>query len=165
MTRTGLGLIDVQKNGTPTTIEWLTIETAAGLPMPLRLSELAEDLESYVRETKPDLAVVEKLFFMTNKKTAMDVSQARGVILSVLSAEGIGVMEATPLQLKTTITGDGRADKKQMQAMVKRILKLKEIPTPADAADGLALALYGAFTMKSSPSLPTHSKGRALRPS
>ncbi len=148
MTRTGLGLIEVPKSGEPTVIEWLTIETSPGLPMPIRLQELSSDLNDYLLEAKPDLAVVEKLFFMTNKKTAMDVSQARGVILSTLSKSGIEIIEVTPLQLKTTVTGDGRADKKQIQAMVKRILKLKEIPTPADAADGLALALYGCFVRR-----------------
>ncbi len=165
MTRTGLGLIEVPTSGEPTVIEWLTIETPVGLPLAIRLRELSKDLESCISDMKPDLAVVEKLFFMTNKKTAMDVSQARGVILSILSTHGIDVMEATPLQLKTTVTGDGRADKKQMQTMVRRILKLKEIPTPADAADGLALALYGAFTMKSSPFLRTRSREHSLRPS
>lgn len=148
MTRTGLGLIETSKIGAPTVIEWLTIETSPGLPLADRLRELSLDLQNYLSDAKPDLAVVEKLFFATNKRTAMDVSHARGVILSTLSTHSIEVREATPLQLKTTITGDGRADKKQMQTMVKRILKLKETPTPADAADGLALALYGAFTRK-----------------
>ncbi|MSR68061.1 crossover junction endodeoxyribonuclease RuvC [Candidatus Peribacteria bacterium] len=148
MTRTGLGLIETTKSGNVQAIEWLTIETPAGLPLPERLSELAADLKQYLDETKPDLAVVEKLFFATNKRTAMDVSHARGVIMATLSSHGIDILEATPLQLKTAITGDGRADKKQMQSMVKRTLKLKEIPTPVDAADGLALALYGAFTKK-----------------
>lgn len=148
MTRTGLGLIEMPAKGEPKAIEWLTIETAAGLPLEERLKELAADLEEYLTDAKPDLAVVEKLFFATNKQTAMSVSHARGVILATLSAHGIEVLEATPLQLKMTIAGDGRADKKQMQSMVKRTLKLDVLPTPADAADGLALALYGAFTRK-----------------
>lgn len=163
MTRTGLGLIEVSKKGEPKVIEWLTIETPAGLPLPTRLQELSEDLEQYLTEAKPDLAVVEKLFFMTNKKTAMDVSQARGVILSILSSRGIEIIEPTPLQLKTTVTGDGRADKKQIQSMVKRILRLQETPTPADAADGLALALYGAFTKQHSP--PPRSTSASPQPS
>lgn len=163
LTRTGLGLIEVPKVGEPRAVEWLTIETPAGLPLAERLRELAADLKQYLRETKPDLAVVEKLFFATNKRTAMDVSQARGVIVAALSEAGIAVVEATPMQLKTTVTGDGRADKKQVQSMVKRILKLKEIPTPADAADGLALALYGAFTQKFSS--PSHHRRSTLQQS
>ncbi len=166
LTRTGLGLIEVSSTGEPKVIEWLTIETPAGLPLAERLRELAADLKQYLAEATPDLAVVEKLFFATNKRTAMDVSQARGVIVAALSEAGMEVMEATPMQLKTTITGDGRADKKQMQSMVKRILKLKEIPTPADAADGLALALYGAFTQKfSSPAHHRHSTHQQSPPS
>lgn len=142
----GIGLIEVMKNGEPVAVEWLTIKTEPGLPLALRLKELAEDLRKYIDDAKPDLAVVEKLFFATNKRTAMGVSQAQGVILATLAQSNIELLEVTPLQLKTAITGDGRADKQQMQAMVKRTLKLKEVPTPADAADALALALLGAFT-------------------
>ncbi len=142
----GLGLIDVDSKRNVKALDWLTIETSSSLPLEERLLELATDLETYVREKKPEHAVVEELFFSTNKRTAMDVSHARGVILMLLRKHGISVQKATPLQLKTAITGDGRADKKQVQSMVKRTLKLTETPTPVDAADGLALALYGAFT-------------------
>lgn len=144
----GIGLIEMTKGREPVAIEWLTIETEPGLPLALRLKELADDLKNSIDAAKPDLAVVEKLFFATNKRTAMDVSQARGVILATLAQNGIEVIEITPPQLKTAIAGDGRADKKQIQAMVQRTLKLKEVPTPADAADALALALYGAFTYR-----------------
>ncbi len=143
----GLGLITVDNRRNIQVLDWLTIETSSSLPLEERLYELSKDLEAYLEKEKPDHAVVEELFFSTNKRTAMDVSHARGVILMVLRKHGITVQKATPLQLKTAITGDGRADKKQMQAMVQRTLKLKEIPTPADAADALALALYGAFTV------------------
>jgi crossover junction endodeoxyribonuclease RuvC len=140
----GIGLIETDDR--LQALDWLTITTDPALPLPDRLLELATDLEDYLREADPDLAVVETLFFATNKRTAMDVSQARGVIVMTLRKFGIRVVDATPLQLKTAITGDGKADKKQMQAMVKRTLDLSELPSPADAADGLALALYGAFT-------------------
>ncbi len=141
----GIGLIETGKHPSAVrALDWMTITTPAALALPDRLLELSRDLEVYLDEAKPDLAVVEQLFFATNKRTAMDVSQARGVIVVTLKKRGIEVLSATPLQLKTAIAGDGQADKKQMQAMVQRILKLKEIPTPADAADALALALYGA---------------------
>ncbi len=146
----GLGLIESDGKGTLKALDWLVIKTLPTLSLPDRLLELGTDLEEFLKEAKPDLAVVEELFFSTNKRTAMDVSQARGVILFTLKKSGIPVMSATPLQLKTAITGDGQADKKQMQAMVKRTLKLDEIPEPADAADALALALYGAFTLRGS---------------
>ncbi len=141
----GIGLIETGKHPTDVrALDWMTITTPLGLPLPDRLLELANDLERFLKEAKPDLAVVEELFFATNKKTAMDVSQARGVIIVTLKKHGIDVISVTPLQLKTAITGDGHADKLQMQKMVQSILKLDEYPTPADAADALGLAIYGA---------------------
>ncbi|MBP9850422.1 MAG: crossover junction endodeoxyribonuclease RuvC [Candidatus Peribacteraceae bacterium] len=146
----GVGLIEIDAKGLPKALDWLTITTSPALPLADRLLELATDLEGFLKDAKPDIAVVEELFFATNKRTAMDVSQARGVILVTLKKAGIEVRSATPLQLKTAISGDGQADKKQMQAMVKRILRLTEIPEPADAADALALALYGSYTLQRS---------------
>ncbi len=148
LTTAGLGLVDTGKSREPKAIEWLTIETRKEQDLALRLAELAADLKEYLKQAKPDLAVVERLFFATNKQTAMETAQARGVILSVLASEGIDVLEVTPLQLKTAITGDGKADKKQMQSMVQRTLKLTEALSSADAADALAMALYGAFTYR-----------------
>ncbi len=142
----GIGLIEAKKGCEPRCIEWLTIETPVQLPLAVRLGELQKDLDEYIASAKPDLAVVERLFFATNKQTAMETAQARGVILALLNAHGIEVIEVTPLQLKMAIAGDGNADKKQMQSMVKRSLKLTETPKPADAADALAMALYGAYT-------------------
>jgi len=150
LTRTGIGLIEGTTSQNPIAIEWLTIETAPTLPTPLRLKELSEDLAKLVEEYKPDIAIVERLFFATNSRSAMDTAEGRGVILLTLATHGIEIIEATPLQLKMSITGDGNADKKQMQAMVQRILKLNTVPTPADAADALALALYGLYTSASS---------------
>ncbi len=144
----GLGLIETDGKGAAKALDWLVIRTAPALALPDRLLELATDLEEFLREAKPEIAVVEQLFFKTNKRTAMDVSQARGVIIVTLKQVGVEVMDATPMQLKTAITGDGQADKKQIQAMVKRILNLTEIPEPADAADALALALFGAYTLR-----------------
>ena len=146
LTTAGLGLIEVGKRRDCTAVEWLTITTDKALPLALRLAELSADLQEFLDDAKPELAVVEKLFFATNKQSAMETAQARGVILAVLAARGIEVIEVTPLQLKSAIAGDGKADKKQMQSMVIRALKLTEIPTPPDAADALAMALYGAFT-------------------
>jgi crossover junction endodeoxyribonuclease RuvC len=89
--------------------------------------------------------VVERLFFSRNEKTAFDVAHARGVILLTLSEAGIPFLEPNPMTLKSCITGDGRADKKQVQDMLMKILKLTEIPTPDDAADALGLAVFGAL--------------------
>ena len=144
----GIGLIDSESSQSVTPIEWLTIETKAGLPMADRLKEIADDLSAYLKENQPELAVIEKLYFSVNEKTALDVAQARGVILATVAATGIPIIEPTPPQLKSCITGDGSADKKQMQEMVKIIMNLEEIPTPDDAADALALAAYGAYLGK-----------------
>lgn len=142
---TGLGLIQVNDRRDLKAVEWLTIDTPSGLVLSERLEEIQKDLSAYLTEHKPDLAVVEKLFFSTNVKTAFDVAQVRGVILLTVQSHGIPVLEPNPLTLKSCITGDGRADKRQVQDMLRRILNLKEIPKPDDAADALALAVFGAL--------------------
>ncbi len=142
----GLGLVDAQSVHQIACKEWLTIETQPGVPTPDRLKEIHDDLAAFLEEKRPDLAVVERLFFETNVKTAMDVAQARGVILLTLAEHGVPAIEPTPLQLKSAITGDGKADKQQVQEMLMRMLKLTSVPKPDDAADALALAVYGALT-------------------
>ena len=140
----GFGVVEVESNRHIRAIDWISIDTPPHAPLEARLLELSRDVETYLDETKPDLAIVERIFFATNKRTAIDVAHGRGVILLVLAQRGIPIKEVTPLQMKMAITGDGSADKKQVQAMVQRILQLTEVPRPADAADALALALYGA---------------------
>ena len=140
----GLGLVEAASPQDIRVLEWLTIETKAGVAAAERLHELHENLAEFLAETKPDLAVVERLFFETNVKTAMDVAQARGVILQSLAEHSLPIIEPTPLQLKSAITGDGKADKRQVQDMLKRMLNLSAVPKPDDAADALALAVYGA---------------------
>lgn len=145
----GVGLIVRDARRQVHAEDWLAITTPAGMPLAERLRELSDDLSAYLSDAKPDLAVVERLFFATNKQTAIDVAQARGAILATLARHGVPVLEPTPLQLKMCVTGDGKADKRQVQDMVVRTLRLDERPTPDDAADALALALYGAFTASS----------------
>ncbi|MFH1444589.1 MAG: crossover junction endodeoxyribonuclease RuvC [Candidatus Peregrinibacteria bacterium] len=142
---TGLGLVAVGAGQELSALEWLTIQTQAGLPLAERLEEIQQDLATYLDEKKPDLAVVEKLYFSTNVKTAIDVAHARGVILLTLAAHGIETLEPNPLSLKSCITGDGHADKRQIQDMLCRTLHLEKAPTPDDAADALALAVFGAL--------------------
>ena len=141
----GLGLEKVSGSREPTVVEWLTIETKSGSPMSDRLEEISRNLHDYLEETNPDLCVIEKLFFSTNVKTAMQVAQVRGVILLTVGKRQIPVLEPNPLTLKACITGDGHADKRQMQDMLCRILHLDELPKPDDAADALALAVFGAL--------------------
>lgn len=106
-----------------------------------RLFEVVKDLEQVIEKYAPHEAAVEDLFFFKNVKTVMKVSQARGAILLTLEKFCVNISEYTPLQVKQALTGYGRAEKKQIQLMVKNILKLKEIPKPDDTADAIAIAL------------------------
>lgn len=106
-----------------------------------RLKEVAGDIEEIIEKYRPTEGVVEDLFFFKNVKTAMKVSQSRGAIMLTLIKANLKVFEYTPLQVKQAVTGYGRADKNQVQLMVKNILKLKEIPKPDDTADALAIAI------------------------
>ena len=113
--------------------------------MPNRLKIIYDDLAQLVAHNKPDAIAVEKLFFTNNITTAMTVSQARGIILLVASQNNVPIAEYTPLQVKMSATGYGKATKKQVQEMVKKILKLNVIPKPDDAADAIAIAIcHGA---------------------
>jgi crossover junction endodeoxyribonuclease RuvC len=107
----------------------------------VRLNKIYSDVKKIISKYKPKCIAVEKLFFGVNTKTAMAVGQARGVILLAASQAGLEIAEYTPLEVKMALTGYGRADKQQMQQMVKRLLKLDKIPKPDDAADALAVAL------------------------
>jgi crossover junction endodeoxyribonuclease RuvC len=110
-----------------------------------RLVSLEKELLVVLDEYKPDAVVVERLYFFKNLKSAMPVSEARGVILLAIAKKKIPVFELTPLQVKMAITGYGRADKKQMQRMVQQTLKLSYVPKPDDAADALGLAIAGVL--------------------
>ena len=120
------------------------ISTAKELALSKRLSEISSDLKNIIDLHKPDEASVEELIFFKNQKTILSVGQARGAILLTLEEKGVIIVGYTPLQVKQALTNYGRADKVQVQTMVKAILKLKIIPTPDDAADALALALCHA---------------------
>lgn len=141
----GIGIVESATPADLRVVDWLTITTKAGLPLPERLREIRADLTTILDDVRPDLAVVEKLFFATNVTTAIDVAHARGVIMLSVAERAIPLLEPTPMQLKQAITGDGGADKLQMQTMLLHLLGLTEIPTPDDAADALALASYGAM--------------------
>lgn len=141
----GIGLIEAKSSTSITLLDYCCIETAPAMPFAERLLEIQKDLEGILTEFSPDLVVIEKLYFSVNEKTALDVAQARGVLLSTVAGHHLPLLEPTPPQLKSCITGDGSADKRQMQEMVQILLKLNHIPKPDDAADALALALFGAF--------------------
>ncbi len=124
------------------------ITTPPGWEMPRRLGRLFDGVMQLLRGYGPEAVAVEELFFNTNVTTAITVGQARGVALLAAYRAGVPVAEYTPLQVKQALTSYGRADKRQVQEMVRALLNLREIPRPDDAADGLAIAITHAFTMR-----------------
>jgi crossover junction endodeoxyribonuclease RuvC len=114
----------------------------------VRLETIYQELTDIIVQTKPQIMSVEKLFFVRNVTTAMTVSQARGVVLLAARLNQLEIFEYTPLQIKQAVTGYGKADKKQMQEMVRVLLNLKEIPKPDDAADALAAAITHASSAR-----------------
>lgn len=114
----------------------------------LRLASIYNQLTSFLKKYKPNCLILEDLFFSMNAKTAIPVGEARGIVLLAAAQEKIPVISYTPLIIKQTITGNGRADKKQVQKMVQLLLKLKTIPTSDDTADALAVAMTHAFTKR-----------------
>jgi crossover junction endodeoxyribonuclease RuvC len=144
---TGYGVI--KKEGSRVClIDYGVIKTPAKTIHAKRLKKIYNNLKKIIEKHKPDLLAVEELFFCKNVKTALQVSQARGVILLLGNQMKITIEEFTPLEVKQAVSSYGRADKNQVQQMTKRILNLKEIPRPDDAADALACAICGAFSYK-----------------
>jgi crossover junction endodeoxyribonuclease RuvC len=117
------------------------VSTKAGTPDADRLEIIFDSISAIIKKERPDFIAVEQLFFFKNQKTVMTVSQSRGAIILAVKKSNTPLFEYTPLQIKQAITGYGRADKQQIQKMVKTLLRLKEIPKPDDAADALAIAL------------------------
>jgi crossover junction endodeoxyribonuclease RuvC len=136
----GWGIVDYQSNRFAV-VDYGSITTNAHTSFPSRLATIYTDLVEIINHYKPDTLSIEKLFFNDNAKTAIDVSQARGVILLAAQQYGLSISEYTPLQVKSAIVGYGRAEKAQVQEMTRIMLKLKSIPKPDDAADALGLAI------------------------
>lgn len=122
-------------------IDYGCITTSPDLSPGERLKKINNELNKLIKKYKPKVLAVENVYFFKNLKTAMPVSQAKGVILLTAAKKKIPVYEFTPLQVKMTIVGYGKADKKQVQKMIKVLLNLNEIPKPDDAADALAIAV------------------------
>ena len=144
---TGFGII--KKNGNDfIVLEFGVIATNPKNIASKRLEKIFQGISSLLKKTRPDLVVIEKLYFFKNLKTALPVAEARGVILLACQKYKMKIIELTPLEVKMGICGYGRADKKQIQKMVKEILALKEIPKPDDASDALAAAICGALKIR-----------------
>lgn len=142
--RLGYGIVD--DAGEPRAVAFGVIETATGDAMPNRLNILYERLVEIMQAHAPDALAVEQLFFARNVTNAMTVGQARGVVLLAAARCGVPVAEYTPSEVKQAVVGYGKADKGQMQEMVRLILRLEHAPRPDDAADALAVALCHAQT-------------------
>ena len=136
----GFGVIRTE-NGNIIPISYGCIRTSADKQTSERLLEIFNEIASLFEKYKPEVIAVEKLFFSKNVTNGLSVSEARGVIFLAAQQHNIPIFEYTPNQVKQAITGSGKADKKQMQEMIKRLLDLDEIPKPDDAADGLSIAL------------------------
>ena len=136
----GFGVVDSDR-GKHSFVRCGVITTPAGTSLSSRLDRIYADMGEVIRTFKPDVAAIEELFFNTNTKTAIMVGQARGVAILACANSGLPVYEYTPLQIKQGLVGYGRAEKKQVQEMVKTILSLKSVPKPDDTADALAAAI------------------------
>ena len=136
----GFGVVDVIK-GKAKLVDAGVITTPPHTPLPDRLEEIYNSLTEIIADTKPAVMSIEKLFFAQNVTTAMSVSHARGVAMLTGKQAGLTIEEYTPLQIKQTLTGYGKADKKQVQEMVRIHLGLKDVPKPDDCADALAAAI------------------------
>ncbi len=137
---TGFGVITKEK-GNLTAVDYGVISTSKNLDMYLRLNIIFQDLTEIISHHKPDIIAVEKLYFVKNITTGISVGQARGVVLLTAAQASLKLLEFTPLQVKQSVTGYGQANKKQVQEMVTKILKLPALPQPDDAADALAIAI------------------------
>ena len=143
----GFGVIDMDQKGKIQLVDAGVIRTPVKEDDAVRLQTIFEELTDIIMQTKPQIMSVEKLFFMKNVTTAMTVSQARGVVLLCAMQNQLEIAEYTPQQIKQALTGYGRADKKQIQEMVRVVLGLEDIPKPDDCADALAAAICHANHM------------------
>ncbi len=139
----GFGIVDSERTALHM-VQYGAILTAAGLPLATRLYQINQDLEELITKFRPDAMSVEELFFNTNITTGIAVAHGRGIILFTAEKLGVPVFEYTPSQVKQAVVGYGKAEKRQVMDMTKRLLKLRSVPRPDDAADALALAICHA---------------------
>ena len=151
----GFGVLNTSGN-TQTLIRCGAVTTPAGIPLSDRLEQIYSDTTELIKIFKPDAIAIEELFFNTNITTGIAVAHGRGILLLAGKHSGVPMYEYTPLQVKMAVAGYGRAEKRQVMEMVKRILKLSAVPKPDDAADAVAIALCHA---RSSTSLLNLERG------
>ena len=139
----GFGII-AETGGTPSPVRYGVISTPAGMRLALRLAQIHDDVAELITTFKPDAIAVEELFFNTNLKTAISVAHGRAAIILAGEKRSVPMFEYTPLQIKKAVAGYGRASKKQVMDMVRRLLSMDSAPQPDDAADALAVAICHA---------------------
>ena len=144
----GYGCIEYNNNSFRP-LDFGAVLTEAGTPFHERLLAIDSEITEFLLRTKPQAVAVERLYFTSNQKTAIDVAQARGVILLSAAKLGIPIFEYTPLQVKMSVVGYGRAEKKQVMEMTRLILGLQKVPKPDDTADALAIAICHAHSAAS----------------
>ncbi len=139
----GWGVIDYQQ-GRFLPVDFGAVTTPAGMPFGQRLQLIHDGVTQQLTTHYPDVLAIEKLYFQSNKTTAIEVAEARGVILLAAQQAGVPVFEYTPLQVKSAVTGYGQAPKPQVMEMTRRLLRLTKVPKPDDTADALAIAICHA---------------------
>src|SRR6478752_2975349 len=165
LTRCGVGIVDVRADRRATLVEVAVIRTPPGMPLEERLLAVGNGIERLLDEHLPAVVAIERVFAQHNLRTVMGTAQVSGVALHAAARRGLPVALHTPSEVKAAITGYGSADKKQVQAMVARILGLAEVPKPADAADALAIAICHAW--RGAPAAPASAgavDARSLTP-
>jgi crossover junction endodeoxyribonuclease RuvC len=145
LTRCGVGVVDVAADRRATLVHVDVVRSGPDEPIAIRLATIAAGIREVLRAHRPDVVAVERVFAQHNRQTVMGTAQASGVALLVAAEHGVPAATHTPSEVKAAITGYGAADKRQVQAMVARVLRLDRAPEPADAADALALALCHAW--------------------
>jgi crossover junction endodeoxyribonuclease RuvC len=143
---TGYGVVDLLDDDRLVYLDCGAIKVSPREPMPMRLSRISERLQELIAEHHPDRVAIEDVFYAVNVKSALKLGQVRGVAMLAAATAGLEVAEYSPLSIKSAVVGYGKAEKHQVQQMVARLLKLAEIPEPADAADALAIAICHLHT-------------------
>lgn len=139
----GFGLIESDR-GAMRMLQYGAVTTEAGLPLATRLVQIEDDMRALIQQLRPDEIAIEELFFSKNITTGIAVAHGRGVVLCAAERLGVPIFEYTPMQVKQAVVGYGLAEKRQVMDMTKRLLKLKAVPKPDDAADALAIAICHA---------------------
>ena len=143
---TGYGVVELEDSGRLVCLISGAIKLSAREPLPRRLSLISDRLEEIIREHQPHNVAIEDVFYALNVKSALKLGQVRGVAMLAAASAGLEVAEYSPLSIKSAVVGYGRAEKHQVQQMVRQLLQLEEIPEPADAADALAIAICHLHT-------------------